>query len=352
MASINTVNRTGSLVFRVCSHYHIGGTNCYALLIVDQADLCVSVYHCKCSYTFPTTSTKEDRESIWTDSVQNQTPFLFFAAMLCFQLAEKWNEVFQWLCSIELLLNPSFSTMPWSGNLNLAHENRLSWFAGLNQTQLSDLYDQQVIMKTHTILDCTDCLLQRESELLPSARRYRVQTHRTQRLKDWNGLNVWDNWFWKVLIEVLKILFLSQTVDTVNKTNSSCIFFQLNSWISLDSVLTQHLKLSTQTYLCTSGCSRPSWRSSSVCSWSSPPSIQRTTRSSCCSPESVKWSTHRTLKDNKQGGQQNRGRSIHSALTLTELKKTAALMCEQSQQTRVSWCFLVYECLSARLLCT
>ncbi len=61
-----------------------------------------------------------------------------------------------------------------------------------------------------------------------------------------------------------------------------------------------HTHTHTHTNLYTSCCSRPSWRSSSVCSWSSPPSTQQTTRSSCCSPESSKWSTHRTLKDNKQ----------------------------------------------------
>lgn len=55
------------------------------------------------------------------------------------------------------------------------------------------------------------------------------------------------------------------------------------------------------TYPYTSCCCRPSWRSSSVCSWSSPPSTRRTTRSSCCSPESVMWSTHRSLKDNQEG---------------------------------------------------
>lgn len=84
---------------------------------------------------------------------------------------------------IDLVL--SFCIVVWFGNLNLADKNRLGWLVrvastvtGDNQAQLSDLYDQQVIRKTHAILDCTDHPLQREFELLLSERRYRVQTYR------------------------------------------------------------------------------------------------------------------------------------------------------------------------------
>lgn len=56
------------------------------------------------------------------------------------------------------------------------------------------------------------------------------------------------------------------------------------------------------TDLCTSYCCRPSWRSSSACSWSSPPSTRRTRRSSGCSPGSATWSRRRSLEDSSSSG--------------------------------------------------
>lgn len=49
-------------------------------------------------------------------------------------------------------------------------------------------------------------------------------------------------------------------------------------------------------YLCIYGPCPPSWtRWWSTCSWSSPPSTLRTTRSVCCSPGCGRWNRHRTL---------------------------------------------------------
>lgn len=117
-----------------------------------------------------------------------QQRLYFLRKMNYFNVCTKMMTLF-YRTFIESVL--SFCIVTWFGNLNLADKNRLgrlvrvaSKVIGVNQAQLSDLYDRQVVRKAHAILDCAYHPLQREFELLPSGRRYRVPIQRTKRFKD------------------------------------------------------------------------------------------------------------------------------------------------------------------------
>ena len=83
-----------------------------------------------------------------------------------------------------------FCIVAWYGNLTLANKNRLgslvkvaSKVSGRTQAQLSDLYKRQTFNRASSLLEVSDHPLRSEFELLPSGRRLRVPTTKTNRFK-------------------------------------------------------------------------------------------------------------------------------------------------------------------------
>ena len=84
----------------------------------------------------------------------------------------------------------TFCIVAWYGNLTLTNKNRLSSLvkvaskiSGRTQAQLIDLYKRQMLKRASSLLEVTDHPLRPEFELLPSGRRFRVPTTKTNRYK-------------------------------------------------------------------------------------------------------------------------------------------------------------------------
>ena len=75
-----------------------------------------------------------------------------------------------------------FAMIAWYGNLNIRDKNHLSHIvkvAGFSQSPLMVIFDQQVLRKARSILDCTNHPLHSEFVILPSGRRFRVPLFKT-----------------------------------------------------------------------------------------------------------------------------------------------------------------------------